>query len=177
LLTLGAGFVYGIAWGTVICSLGLTLGSTTSFLVSRTLARGWMEHKIGSRPNFVAIDRMVGRRGFRIVLLVRLSPLFPIDLTNYALGLTRIPLGQYVMATWLGKLPGGLVCAYVGSAAKSATELAAGRLQVGVAEEVVFALGLVVTIVAVVVLTQMARRAIGDAIEKEIPFSGTASPD
>ncbi len=176
LLTLGAGLVYGIAWGTVICSLGLTLGSTTSFLVSRTLARGWMEHKIGRHPKFVAIDEMVRRQGFKIVLLIRLSPL-PIDLTNYALGLTRIPLGQYVLATWLGKLPGGLVCVYVGSAAKDVSELVAGRLQIGVAEQVLYGIGLVATIVAVVFLTQMARRALRDAIEKQIHRSGPADPD
>jgi uncharacterized membrane protein YdjX (TVP38/TMEM64 family) len=177
LLTLGAGFVYGIVGGTVICSLGLTLGATTSFLVARTLARGWMEQKVGSNPNFVAIDQLVGRQGFKIVLLIRLSPLFPIDLTNYALGLTRIPLGQYVLATWLGKLPGGLVCVSIGSAAKSVSELAAGRLQIGVAAQVVFAMGLVVTIVAVIVLTQMARKALRTAIEEQMRGNAPAKPD
>ena len=90
---------------------------------------------------------------------MRLSPFFPIDLTSYALGLTEVPLGKYVLASWLGKLPGGLLCVYIGSVARSISELAAGRIQIGIVEPTLLVLGLLVTIAAVLYVTHLARRA------------------
>ncbi len=80
LITLGTGFLFDAVWGTVTVSIGSTLGATAAFLVGRTLARGWIEQKVADNPKFQAIDRAVGSQGFRIVLLTRLSPLFPFNL-------------------------------------------------------------------------------------------------
>jgi uncharacterized membrane protein YdjX (TVP38/TMEM64 family) len=160
LLALGAGFTYGLFWGAVINSLGLVLGATAPFVVSRTLARGWIERRIRGHPSFVVIDRMVGRQGFKIVLLIRLSPLFLFDLTSYALGLTKVAWGRYVLATWLGKLPESLLVVYIGAAASN---LAAGELRIGGLEQILSLLGLLVAIAAVVFVTHMARRALREA--------------
>jgi uncharacterized membrane protein YdjX (TVP38/TMEM64 family) len=159
-LTLGAGFTYGFVAGTVINSVGLTMGSTAAFLAGRTLGRGWIERRVRADPKFAAIDRMLGRQGFRIVLLMRLSPLFLFDLTSYALGLTEVPLGQYVLATWLGKLPEALLIIYIGAAAKN---MAAGRVRIGAMEPILTALGLIAAVAAVLYITRLARRALREA--------------
>jgi uncharacterized membrane protein YdjX (TVP38/TMEM64 family) len=90
-------------------SVGSVLGATAAFLVGKTLLRGWIERRIAAYPRFQAIDRVVGEQGFKIVLLVRLSPLFPFNLLNYAFGLTKVRLWQYVLASWIGMLPGTLM--------------------------------------------------------------------
>jgi len=176
LLTLGAGFLFGPIWGAVVATSGGTLGATAAFLVSRLLARQWIERRIGAHPKFVAIDRAVAREGFKAVLLIRLCPFFPINVVNYALGLTQIPLGPYVLATWLGRIPGLSTCVYVGSAAKSLADVAAGRVQMGTGEPLLFALGLVVMVVTVVFLARIAQRAlretIGDQAEQSPSLPG-----
>jgi uncharacterized membrane protein YdjX (TVP38/TMEM64 family) len=160
LLTLGAGFSYGLVGGTLMSSLGLMLGSTAPFLVSRTVGRGWIERRIRRDPKLAAIDRMVGSQGFKIMLLIRLSPVFLFDLTSYALGLTEVRWGHYVLATWLGKLPESLLLVYIGAAAKN---LAAGKVRVGAVEPILTALGLVAAIAAVIFVTHLARRALREA--------------
>ncbi len=125
-LTLGAGFLFGVVRGTIAVSVGSVVGATTAFLVGRTLLRGWIEKRIAANPRYQAIDRAVGKEGFKIVLLVRLSPVFPFNLLNYAFGLTKISLPQYVLASWIGMLPGTLMYVYLGSALESLAEVAAG---------------------------------------------------
>ena len=104
-VTLVAGFLWGTAAGSVVASLGATLGATAAFLVSRLMLRGWIEHRLAGHPAIGAIDRAIGGQGLRIVLLLRLCSLLPYDLMSYALGLTRVSLGRYVLGTWLGRLP------------------------------------------------------------------------
>ncbi len=117
-LTLGAGALFGVVWGTVYVSAGSTLGAVAAFLVGRHLARervaGWVE----GRELFRALDRAVGEEGWRVVLLARLSPVFPYNLLNYFFGLTRVSLGGYAVASWLGMLPATVVYVWVGSVAR-----------------------------------------------------------
>ncbi|MGL5803842.1 MAG: TVP38/TMEM64 family protein, partial [Xenococcaceae cyanobacterium] len=77
LLTLGAGIVFGVVLGSLYVFIGATLGATAAFLVGRYLARGWVAKKIEGNKNFQAIDRAVGKEGLKIVILTRLSPIFP----------------------------------------------------------------------------------------------------
>ncbi|TMA52409.1 MAG: TVP38/TMEM64 family protein, partial [Deltaproteobacteria bacterium] len=100
LLTLGAGFALGVGLGTVAVSIGSTLGASAAFLAGRTLARGFIEAKISHNPRFRAIDQAVKHEGFKIVLLTRLSPVFPFNLLNYAFGLTPVSLRDYFLASW-----------------------------------------------------------------------------
>src|SRR2546428_9111738 len=104
LLTLGTGFVFGLAKGTVIVSLGSTAGAAAAFLVGRTLAHDWVARRTAGRPRLAAIGRAVEIEGFKIVLLTRLSPVLPFNLLNYAFGLTAVPFRTYVVASWVGML-------------------------------------------------------------------------
>src|SRR5262245_51294196 len=90
LLTGASGYLFGLVYGTLYTFVGATLGSSAAFLVARYLARGWVERKIAGNPRFAAIDRAVGKEGLKIVVLLRLSPVFPFNLLNYSLGLTRV---------------------------------------------------------------------------------------
>ena len=164
LVTLGVGFLYGVVWGTAIVSHGSTLGATAAFLAGRTLAREWITRKVATSARFQAVDRAVGQQGFKIVLLVRLSPLFPFNLMNYAFGLTRVRLRDYILASWIGMLPGTVMYVYLGSAAKSLADLAAGRIEGGAGQKILFGVGLIVTVVVTILVTRIARRALQEAV-------------
>ena len=105
-LTLGAGAVFGVVKGSAICSVAATLGATAAFLVGRYLARDRVARMIEGNERFRAIDEAVGREGWKIVGLTRLSPVFPFNLLNYAYGITRVSLRDYFLASWIGMLPG-----------------------------------------------------------------------
>jgi uncharacterized membrane protein YdjX (TVP38/TMEM64 family) len=164
LLTLGIGYAFGLAAGLVIVSLGSTLGASAAFLLGRTLARGWVESRIAGSPRFRALDHAVAEHGFKIVLLTRLSPVFPFALLNYAFGATRVSFRDYVLASWIGMLPGTVVYVYLGSIAQDLADLASGRTQQGPAHYVLLAMGLVATLFVTVYLTHLARRALAKAM-------------
>ena len=170
LMTLGAGFAFGLVRGLLAVSVGSTLGACAAFLVSRYLARQWVERKVADNPKFRAIDRAVGRQGFKIVLLTRLSPVFPFNLLNYAYGLTSISLGQYALASWLGMLPGTVMYVYFGSAAKNLADVARGDAAARPASQAFFYLGLVLAIVVSVVVARIARAALAEAVEPGEPL-------
>ena len=118
LLTLGAGIVFGVWLGSLYVFIGATLGAIAAFLVGRYLARDWAAKKIAGNDKFNAIDRAVGREGLKIVLLTRLSPLFPFNLLNYAFGLTGVSIQDYIIGS-VGMIPGTLMYVYIGSLAGS----------------------------------------------------------
>ena len=163
ILTLGAGFLFKTFWGTVTVSIGSVLGATAAFLVGRSLLRGRIEQKLAANAKFRAIDRAVGRQGFKIVLLTRLSPVFPFNLLNYAFGLTNVSLRDYVVASWIGMLPGTIMYVYFGSAARSLSDLAAGKVEGGLGQQVLFGVGLILTVVVTVFVTRIAKRALDEA--------------
>ncbi len=105
LLTLAAGAIFGLAKGTIYTLIGATLGASAAFLVARYVARGAIERRIAGNARFAAIDRAVGREGFKIVALLRLSPIFPFNLLNYSLGLTKVGFLPYLLAS-IAMLPG-----------------------------------------------------------------------
>ncbi|MEL6165640.1 MAG: TVP38/TMEM64 family protein, partial [Cyanobacteria bacterium J06628_3] len=90
ILTLGAGVVFGVFLGSVYVFIGATIGAIAAFLVGRYIARGWVANKIAGNKKFAAVDNAVGREGLKIVLLTRLSPVFPFNLLNYAYGVTGV---------------------------------------------------------------------------------------
>ena len=163
ILTLGAGFLFGVVGGTAVVSVGSTLGATAAFVIGRFLARDWIAAKVAGRPRFAAIDEAVGREGLKIVLLTRLSPIFPFNFLNYAFGLTGVPLWKYFLASWLGMLPGTVMYVYLGATLGSLAEVAAGRAEKTLAEWVFFGVGLAVTVVVTVVVTMIARKALAAA--------------
>jgi uncharacterized membrane protein YdjX (TVP38/TMEM64 family) len=162
-LTLAGGAVFGVAQGTLLVFVAALLGSTGAFLVARHLARDAIERRIAGDDRFAAIDREIGGQGRKIVLLLRLSPIFPFNLLNYGLGLTRVSLVDYVTAG-VGMLPGTLLYVYLGSAASQAVAGAGGAAPGRTAAEwALFGVGLLATAVVTVSVTRIARRALREA--------------
>jgi uncharacterized membrane protein YdjX (TVP38/TMEM64 family) len=165
LLTLGAGFVFGLLPGYVYVTIGSVLGATAAFLVGRTLARRRIESRLSGNPRFRAIDEAVARKGWTIVFLTRLSPVFPFNLQNYMYGVTGVSLRDYFLASWIGMIPGTLLYVYLGSAAESLAQVASGDVGGGSLKLVLFAAGLVATIAVTAYVTKVARAALREAIE------------
>jgi uncharacterized membrane protein YdjX (TVP38/TMEM64 family) len=157
-LTLGAGFVFGVAKGTVIVSLGSTAGAAAAFIVARTAGHDWVVGRMARYPALDAIGRAVESEAFKVVLLTRLSPLFPFNLLNYAFGLSSVPFKTYVLASWIGMLPGTLMYIYLGSAAQSVAALLSGELRRTPGQQAMFAAGLVATVAVTTIVTRTARR-------------------
>ncbi len=176
ILTLGSGFVFGLVVGTITVSVASTLGATAAFLVGRTFARGFVEKIASQNRKFAAVDRAVKDHGFKIVLLTRLSPLFPFNVLNYLFSLTSVRLRDYVLASWIGMFPGTLMYVYFGTAFKSLTEVISGDVEGGVAQKVLFAVGLVVTVIVTVYVTRVARRAIQQYVDTETPGETDSQP-
>ncbi len=162
-LTLGAGALFGVVRGSIYVSVAATLGATAAFLVGRYLARSWVARKMEWHPTLAAIDRAVAEEGWKIVLLTRLSPAFPFTLLNYAFGLTRVPLGQYVLASWIGMTPGILLYVYLGSVATAGVT----SQRHTPAERALYLLGLIATVTVTIVITRMARRALRKRTEPQ----------
>jgi uncharacterized membrane protein YdjX (TVP38/TMEM64 family) len=166
LLTLGAGFVFGVVKGTLVVSAGSTAGAAAAFLIARTVARDWVSRRIAGRPRLAAIGRAVEQEDFKLVLLTRLSPVLPFNVLNYAFGLTRVRFGKYLLASWIGMLPGTIMYVYLGSAANSVASLLSEEMPRSTGQQVLFVLGLAATVTAVVVLTQSARRMLDEMVAK-----------
>ena len=160
IISLGAGLLFGVVAGTIAVSLGSTLGACAAFLVGRTVAREWVSRKVRDNARFAAVSDAVTREGFKIVVLTRLSPVFPFNLLNYAYGLTEVPFWKYALASWLGMLPGTVLYVYVGSTIGSLADLAAGDVEGGTAETVLKWVGLAVTVIVTVLITRIARQAL-----------------
>ncbi|GMQ96662.1 MAG: hypothetical protein BMS9Abin15_0337 [Gammaproteobacteria bacterium] len=117
-LTLAGGAIFGPVLGTLYNLTGATIGATIAFLIARYLAADWVEQKTGGRLK--QLKEGVEGEGWRFVAFVRLVPLFPFNLLNYALGLTRIKLSHYIIASYLFMLPGAIAYTYLGYAGREA---------------------------------------------------------
>jgi uncharacterized membrane protein YdjX (TVP38/TMEM64 family) len=163
LMTLAAGAIFGIGAGTAYVFVAASVGAALAFLVARHLARAAVERRIAGDARFAAIDRAVGEQGLKIVLLLRLSPVFPFNLLNYALGLTRVRFSHYLVAC-LGMLPGTLLYVYSGKVAGDVAALAGGAGSApGAGRLLVFGAGLLATIAVTTLVTRIARRALAEA--------------
>ena len=167
ILTLAAGAIFGVVKGTIFVSLGSTVGATVAFFVGRYFARDWVSTKIAGRPRFAAIDDAIGREGWKIVGLLRLSPVVPFSVSNYFYGITKVrPLG-YVLASWIGMLPGTLMYVYIGSLAGTLAAIGAGTgTGFTTLQWVFYGVGLVATIAVTILITRVARRAVDRALNE-----------
>jgi len=129
LLTLAGGALFGPLWGTLWNLAGATAGAALAFLVARHLGSHWVERRMGDRLRRLADG--VATEGWRFVAFVRLVPLFPFNLLNYALGLTRIRFLAYVGASWLFMLPATAAYTYLGYAGREALAGGEGRIRTG----------------------------------------------
>lgn len=171
LLTIAAGAIFGFVKGVLYVMIGATIGATLAFLTGRYLARHFVEGLLAREPRLALIDRAVERHGFRLVALLRMSPAVPFVLLNYALGLSRVRLLDYVAAS-IGMLPVVAVYVYSGKVAGDLASLAGGVAQPkGPLYYATIALGLVSTIAVTIVVTRIAKR----AIEQELHLTGVKS--
>jgi uncharacterized membrane protein YdjX (TVP38/TMEM64 family) len=160
ILTLGAGVVFGVLKGAILVSISATLGATAAFFVGRYLARGWVSKQIEGNATFKAIDEAVAHEGWKIVGLTRLSPVFPFNLLNYAFGVTRVSPRDYILASWIGMMPGTLMYVYIGSLAGSLATLGAEQRVRTQTEWALYVVGLLATVAVTLYVTRIARAAL-----------------
>jgi len=161
-LTIAGGAVFGFVKGAAYSFIGGALGSTCAFLLGRYGARRFVEQWLAAMPRFGAIDRAVATEGWWIVFLLRLSPVMPFNLLNYALGLTTISVWDFALAS-AGSIPSELLGAYTGKVGGEALALA-GEAEAprNASYYVVLVGGLVATAAATFLVTRTARRALRD---------------
>ncbi len=154
-LTLVAGLSFGL-WGFPLVVGVATIGATLAFLVARYLAREKVKAMVSKRPKFKAVDRAVTDEGWKIVGLMRLSPLVPFNLQNYLFGVTDVDFKRYVLATFIGIMPGSLLYVYIGSLGQQSGGGSTGKW-------IFIAVGLVATVITVVLITRKAKAKLAEA--------------
>jgi uncharacterized membrane protein YdjX (TVP38/TMEM64 family) len=174
-LTAGAGLVYGTLIGVLIVSPASVAAATGSFLIARYFARDRVERKLRAYPKFAAIDRAVENQGFKVVLLVRLQPILPFVLLNYGLGLTRVRLRDFVIASWIGMMPATILYVYLGSALHSVSDLFTGGVtKHSAAGLALFWGGLAAGALLLWLLTRIAKRALQQELNQADGKGSTA---
>ena len=163
LLTLGAGALFGVVKGTAFVLIGATLGATGAFLIARYVARDWITERVQRDARFAAIDAAIALEGRKVVFLLRLSPVIPFNVLNYALGLTQVRLIDFVIAS-IGMIPGTLLYVYTGKLASVVVGASnAASPPRGPAFYVVLGLGLAATAAVTIIVTRLAKRALATA--------------
>ncbi|HEY2918212.1 MAG TPA: FAD-containing oxidoreductase [Candidatus Binatia bacterium] len=165
-LTIGSGTLFGLKTGFLVVLVGANVGALCGFLLARTLLREKVASWADANPKFRSLDRAIGRQGFKMVFLIRLSPVFPFSLLNYLLGLTAVKTRAYALGNLLGMLPGIFLYVYIGSAARDAL---AGQMDVsaGFYQQLLKYVGLIATVAVVVMVTRVARRALREAEQSQ----------
>ncbi len=157
ILTIAAGAIFGLALGTVIVSISATISAVLSFVIARYLSRAHVERLSARSPRFRALDRAIRDGGWKMVGLLRLSPVVPFSVGNYLYGLTGVSFWSYTWATWIGSLPGTILYVYIGHVGGAG--LGADR-QRSPLEWGLLGVGLAATIGIVVYLSSVAKHAV-----------------
>jgi uncharacterized membrane protein YdjX (TVP38/TMEM64 family) len=155
LMTIGSGFIFGLTRGAAVVWAGAVIGAALSFLIARHIARERVAKWARKNEKFSAIDRAIARKGWKIVLLLRLSPVVPYTISNYLYGLTAIRFLPYVLASAVGMIPLILVYTYIGVAGRAAAGVERQRTTW---EWIAIGVGLAATVTAAVLIARAARR-------------------
>ncbi|KAG0586625.1 hypothetical protein KC19_2G104500 [Ceratodon purpureus] len=162
-LTMSAGLLFGTLYGTIMVSIAGTLAATVAFLIARYFARDRILKLAQNNPKFLAIDKAIGADSFRVVTLLRLSPLLPFSLGNYLYGLTSVELIPYVLGSWLGMLPGTWAYVSAGAIGRAFIKQEADAVFPGGPESYwTLGIGLVATIFAASYVGKLAKNAMKD---------------
>jgi uncharacterized membrane protein YdjX (TVP38/TMEM64 family) len=164
--TLASGFLFGVPIGSVAAVVGSTIGACAAFQLGRTIARTWVARVVARSRRFASVDYTLGRQGFKVVLLTRLSPISPFIVINYLLGATGVSFRDYLFGSLLGMIPGTVLFVYIGASLRSLSDVTAhsGRHSPAAPmEHALFWAGMVLTVVASVVLARIAHRALRHA--------------
>jgi uncharacterized membrane protein YdjX (TVP38/TMEM64 family) len=162
-LSVLAGLVYGL-WGVPMVVAAATIAASLAFLASRYLARDRVRRLLATRPKLAAVDRAVAAEGWKVVLLLRFSPLVPFNLQNYVLGVTGIPFEHYVPATLIGIVPATAVYVYLGMLGTAAVE---GGAAGGPLEWVLLAGGLLASVLAALLVARKAKTMLAETGGKD----------
>lgn len=161
-LTASAGYLFGVTKGTGIVLLSASIAASISFLVGRTFLRTTVEKLLDNYPEFKKLDKAIGKEGFKIMLLLRLSPLFPFALSNYLYGVTSVEFWPYFFGTLIGFTPGTIAYVYTGEVGKMLTLDDGGSAQ----PWYIYAGGLVLLTAVLKVLADVATGIINDLDEE-----------
>jgi uncharacterized membrane protein YdjX (TVP38/TMEM64 family) len=148
---LAAGAIFGLGWGAVVTVASIAASSAAAFLISRYVLRGPMERLARRHRLFKAFDQAVGKEGWRIVALLRLSPILSFGTKSYFFGLTCVELVGYMVGTLVGTLPGVALKVWLGAAGRDVVSRG------GPTQWAMLGLGIAATIAVSVVLTRMTR--------------------
>ncbi|CAH2033654.1 unnamed protein product [Thlaspi arvense] len=160
---MSAGLLFGSLVGTIIVSISGTMAASVAFLIARYFARERILKLVEGNKKFLAIDKAIGENGFRVVTLLRLSPLLPFSLGNYLYGLTSVKFVPYVFGSWLGMLPGSWAYVSAGAFGRAIIQEESNiGLPGGNGQLLTLGLGLLVTALAATYVTRLAKDAIKD---------------
>jgi len=173
---LAAGFLFGMGLGCCVSLGGCILGSCLAFLLGRTIARDWVKDKMEKRPKFKAVDWAIQKNGLYIVFLTRLSPLFPFPLLNYAFGITKVRVWQYVAGTFAGVLPATVGYTYLGTLMRNLTDIwtatkvsddeESGSSSSSTTNLIWLIVGSCLTLLSIVIISLITKRAITKATKE-----------
>ena len=158
IFTVSAGLIYGIAGGTLVALCGAVIGASLAFLVARYFLRHNIEELTKRNPRFRAIDEAIGKNGWKIIGLLRLSPLVPFNVSNYFYGITSVSFPAYVLVSAIGMIPGVLLYAYLGAIGQAG--VSGGTSQHNIWQYVLLAVGLLATIAVAILVSRIARAAL-----------------
>lgn len=171
LFTVGAAVAFGFAKGLLLAWTSASLAAAAPFFISRYFARDFVERQIARHEKLRALDAAIAREGWKVILLIRVTPIFPFPVCNYFAGLTRVRFWPYFFASSAGIIPGTTLYAYLGHA----FGMIFGQKRHRTPQEYAFlAVGLIATIIVVVYLTRLARRALHDIERRHLPANHTA---
>lgn len=167
ILTMMGGVLFGLFWGSLYVLIGAMFGAIFAFLAGRYLSRDWVGRQMGNYPKFQAIDEAVKKEGWKIVLLTRLSPIFPFNLLNFAFGITQVSLRDYIVGS-MGIFPATVAYVYLGSLA---TDLTPGSIanptlsrDAQLMQGLLQALGAIATVAVTVYTGRLAQKALNQRL-------------
>jgi uncharacterized membrane protein YdjX (TVP38/TMEM64 family) len=173
-LSVGAGFFFGLWWGFAIALLGNVGGAAISFFISRSVGRQWLRRKLSRNRTFVALEPAIDKEGWKIILLSQLHPLFPTSLLNYLYGLTRIRFKTCMLWVAVGQAPGLFLYSYLGTLGQLGLNLARGRSHPRAVEYWIWLGGFVTAAIILIILGRIALKLIRRAQEEANPMQASS---
>lgn len=165
LQAMASGFIFGLGKGFLVMWVAGLAGFAAAFLVGRGLARHWIETWVSQRPEFMAIDKAINRRGLLLVILTRLAMILPYNLLNYSLGLTAVGLRDYLIGSAIGMVPGIFLFVFIGAGATDIAAIVSGELKLGDYDMLIGAFGLLALAAAIAVITRVAQKTLKEELE------------
>src|SRR5205085_5476763 len=163
ILSVGAGFFFGLWWGFFLVLVGNSIGAAISFALSRWVGARWFSARLSQSPMLRIAEQAVERDAWKIIFLSQLHPLFPTSLLNYLYGLTRIRFGVYMFWTSVGRAPGIFLYTYLGTLGQLGLNLALGKSHPRVVEYWIWGGAFVIAVLLFAVLTRVAATSMSDS--------------